>query len=66
MRAFLAALLLAALVAAAPAAGDTAPPADELDGRLRAVVDGLARDVFVGAGLSGEPEAFYVPGAALA
>ena len=33
--------------------------------RLQNVVDELTRDVFVGTGLTGEPEAFYVPGAAL-
>jgi CubicO group peptidase (beta-lactamase class C family) len=66
VRALLATLLLAAIVAAAPAAGGTPPPPpDELDGHLQAVVDGLTLDVFVGADLSGEPEAFYVPGAAL-
>ena len=33
--------------------------------RLQNVVDELHLDAFVGTGLTGEPEAFYVPGAAL-
>lgn len=64
------ALLLAALVAlalAVPAGAGgagSAQPSD-LDARLQAVVDGLATDVYVGAGLDGSRQPFYVPGAAL-
>lgn len=64
MRALLAAGVLAVL-AAAPARGQDVPPPDAPDVRLQNVVDELTRDVFVGTGLTGEPEAFYVPGAAL-
>ena len=52
-------VLVLAAVAAAPAGAAT------LDERLQAVADGLVSDVFVGAGLFGGQEAFYVPGTAL-
>jgi CubicO group peptidase (beta-lactamase class C family) len=48
-----------ATVAAAPAGAAT------LDERLQAVADGVVSDVFVGAGLFGGRQAFYVPGTAL-
>jgi CubicO group peptidase (beta-lactamase class C family) len=48
-----------AAVAAAPAGAAT------LDERLQAVADGLVSDVFVGAGLFGGQQPFYVPGTAL-
>jgi CubicO group peptidase (beta-lactamase class C family) len=57
-RAVAAGLVLAA-VAAAPAGAAT------LDEGLQSVADGLVSDVFVGAGLFGGQQAFYVPGTAL-
>ena len=57
-RAVAAGLVLAA-VASAPVGAAT------LDERLQAVADGVVSDVFVGAGLFGGQQAFYVPGTAL-
>jgi CubicO group peptidase (beta-lactamase class C family) len=57
-RAVAAGLALAAM-AATPAGAAT------LDERLQAVADGLVSNVFVGAGLFGGQQAFYVPGTAL-
>jgi CubicO group peptidase (beta-lactamase class C family) len=58
-RGAVAAGLVLAAVAAAPTGAAT------LDGRLPAVADGVVSDVFVGAGLFGGRQAFYVPGTAL-
>jgi CubicO group peptidase (beta-lactamase class C family) len=55
----------AILLAAAPAAAQPPPSPDPLDAPLQAVVDGLSGDVFVGAGLDGKRQPFYVPGSAL-
>jgi CubicO group peptidase (beta-lactamase class C family) len=65
VRAILAAAVLAASIAGGIAAerGDAAPT--DLDARLQAVVDGLTQDVYLGTGIAGDQEAFYVPGAAL-
>jgi CubicO group peptidase (beta-lactamase class C family) len=52
------------LVAPGPSTG-AAPRPTALDDRLQAVVDGLIGDVFVGLGLDGKRQAFYVPGASL-
>jgi CubicO group peptidase (beta-lactamase class C family) len=57
-RAVAAGLVLAA-VAAAPVGATT------LDERLQAVADGVVSDVFVGAGLFGGQQAFYVPATAV-
>jgi CubicO group peptidase (beta-lactamase class C family) len=59
VRGAVAAGLVLAAVAAAPAGAAT------LDERLQAVADGVVSDVFVGAGLFGGRQAFYVPGTAL-
>jgi CubicO group peptidase (beta-lactamase class C family) len=59
VRRVVAAGLVFAAVTAAPAGAAT------LDERLRAVADGLVADVFVGTGLFGGEQAFYVPGTAL-
>jgi CubicO group peptidase (beta-lactamase class C family) len=59
VRGAVAAGLVLAAVAAAPAG------AARLDERLQAVADGVVSDVFVGAGLFGGRQAFYVPGTAL-
>jgi CubicO group peptidase (beta-lactamase class C family) len=52
------------LVAPGSSTGAAARPT-ALDERLQAVVDGVTGDVFVGLGLDGKPQAFYVPGASL-
>jgi CubicO group peptidase (beta-lactamase class C family) len=54
----------AGLLAVGSAAGQ-APSPDPLDARLQTVVDGISGDVFVGAGLDGGRQPFYVPGSAL-
>jgi hypothetical protein len=55
----LAALAAGMVIAVSPAGASTR------DQRLQAVADGLVSNVFVGGGLLGGLQAFYVPGAVL-